>query len=287
MPPPVIVLNGGKEPMRLLKRLWQRTVILCLGILSVWLIVFVVFRFTDHQLPWILAVAVTYGIAAYLILPWIIRIGLKVLNRQHVPEYTSTGDGLAGDPVNLALVGSLPQLRAAFAALGWTEADNLGFWSSWRMARAFMFNQPYPNAPFSTLYLFGRGQDIGFQKPINNSPRKRHHVRFWSLSLDKVENTLGTAGFWLNKDRPPDDVPALWIGAATRDTGLSLTWLTFQITHATDSDTDAERDLIMADLKAKGLIGEITAYDESKTLPAKRVNHYIFDGDVSTARLKA
>ncbi|WP_421692672.1 LssY C-terminal domain-containing protein [Aestuariivirga sp.] len=271
--------------MRLLKRLWQRTVILCLGILSVWLIVFVVFRFTDHRLPWVIAIAVTYGIAAYMILPWVIRIGLKVLKRQHVPEYTITGDGLAGDPVNLALIGTLPQLRAAFTTLGWTEADSLGFWSSWRMVRAFLFNKPYPNAPFSTLYLFGRGQDVGFQKPIDNSPRKRHHVRFWSLSLDKLEGTLGTASFWLNTDRPPDDVPVLWIGAATRDTGISLTWLTFQITHATDSDTDAERDLIISELQAKALIGEVTAYNESKNLPSKRVNHYIFDGDVSIASL--
>ena len=39
-----------------------------LGVFTVWLIVFVVFKFVDHRLPWILAVAVTYGIAAYIIL---------------------------------------------------------------------------------------------------------------------------------------------------------------------------------------------------------------------------
>ena len=57
------------------------------------------------------------------------------------------------------------------------------------MVRAFVFNSPYPTAPFSTLYLFGRGQDIGFQKAIDNSPRKRHHIRFWSLSLTRAEDT--------------------------------------------------------------------------------------------------
>ena len=45
------------------------------------------------------------------------------------------------------------------------------------------FNSPYPTAPFSTLYLFARGQDVGFQKAIDSSPRKRHHVRFWALGL--------------------------------------------------------------------------------------------------------
>ena len=50
--------------------------------------------------------------------------------------------------------------------IGWT------WQSSWRMVRAFVFNSSYPTAQFSTLYLFGRGQDIGFQKAIDNSPTK-------------------------------------------------------------------------------------------------------------------
>ena len=75
-----------------------------------------------------------------------------------------------------------------------SEADRLGLASSWRMVRAFVFNSPYPTAPFSTLYLFGRGQDIGFQKAIDNSPRKRHHIRFWALSLaQRRGHALGTA----------------------------------------------------------------------------------------------
>src|SRR6187455_743059 len=184
--------------MRLLKRFLQRLVILGLGIFSVWLIVFVVFEFADRRLPWFLALAVTYGVAAYIILPRIVRMGLKILQRKLVPSYTITGDGLPGDPVNLVLIGTLQQLRAAFATLGWSEADRLGVASSWRMIRAFVFNRPYPTAPFSTLYLFGRGQDIGFQKAIDNSPRRRHHIRFWALSSARAESTVGTLSFWQN-----------------------------------------------------------------------------------------
>ena len=40
-----------------------------------------------------------------------------------------------------------------------------------------------------------------------------------------------------------------WVGAGTKDTGLSLTRLTFQITHATDVDTNSERDFIIAELQ--------------------------------------
>jgi hypothetical protein len=270
--------------VRLLKRLLRRLLILGLGILSVWLIVFV-FRFTDRRLPSVLAVALTYGVAAYIILPRAVRMGLKILQRKRVPRFTITGDGLPGDPVNLVLIGTLQQLHAAFAIAGWSEADRLGVASSWRMIRAFVFNSPYPTAPFSTLYLFGRGQDIGFQKAIDNSPRKRHHIRFWALSLARAEATVGVASFWLNTDRPAHNEHVLWVGAGTKDTGFSLTQLTFQITHATDADTNAERDFIIAELEKNKVIGDVNSYRSGQHLPIKQVNHYITDGEVTVANL--
>jgi hypothetical protein len=273
--------------MGLLKRLLQRLLIFGLGIFSVWLIVFVVFETADRRLPWVLAVGITYGVAAYIILPRVVRIGLKILQRRHVPSYTITGDGLPGDPVNVALVGTLHQLRAAFASLGWAEADRLSLASSWGMVRAFVLNSPYPTAPFSTLYLFGRGQDIGFQKAIDNSPRKRHHVRFWALSLTRAQSTWGAANFWLNTDRPPENETAIWVGAGTRDIGLSWTRLTFQITHATDSDTNAERDYIVAELTKGGCIEGVRVYQSGHDLPTERVNHYVTDGEIILARLMA
>jgi hypothetical protein len=133
--------------------------------------VFVVFDFADRRLPWAAALGLTYAIAAYVILPRAVRMGIKVLQQKRVPRYTLTGDGLPGDPVNLALIGTFQQLRS--------------------------------------LYLFGRGQDIGFQTAIDNSLRKRHHVRFWPLGLARAEATVGTASFWLNTDRPPDAARAL------------------------------------------------------------------------------
>jgi hypothetical protein len=270
--------------VRLLIRAFQRFLVLGLGGLSVWLIIDV-FHFVDRRLPWILALGFTYGIAAYFILPRAVRMSIKVLRRKRVPRYTVTGDGLPGDPVNLALIGNLGQLRGAFAQAGWLEADRLGLASSWRMVRAFVLNRPYPTAPFSTLYLFGRGQDIGFQKAIDNSPRKRHHVRFWAMSASRAQQTIGTASFWLNTNRPPDDERVLWVGAATKDTGFSLTRLTFQVTHATDADANAERDYIVAELTRNQAIGDVTSYRSGDEVGTDRVNRYISDGDVTLASL--
>jgi hypothetical protein len=271
--------------VRSLIRLIRRLLVVGLGVFCVWLIVFVVFRTADNRLPWIVAVAVTYAIAAYLILPRAVRIGLKVLQRKHVPRYTITADGLPGDPVNLVLLGTQTQLRTAFARAGWAQADALTLRSSWRMVRAFLLNSPYPTAPFSTLYLFGRGQDVGFQKAIGDSPRKRHHIRFWALSMKRAEATIGTADLWLKAHRPPDFECVYWVGAGTRDTGFSLTQLTFQITHATDSDTNAERDFIIAELKNINAVGDVSSYQAQQHFPAAHVNHYVTDGHVVAASL--
>ena len=62
----------------------------------------------------------------------------------------------------------------------------------------------------------------------------------------------------------------LWIGAATKDTGFSLTWLSFQITHATDADTNAERDFIIAELEKFGTVTEVRSYSEGRSISTAR-----------------
>jgi hypothetical protein len=261
--------------MRAIIRLLQRAAILALGAFSIWLIVDV-FKFVDHRAPPILALSVTYGIAAYVILPRAVRMGLKILQRNHVPRFTITGDGLPGDPVNLALVGTFDQLRAAFAKAGWVEADRLNLASSWHMARAFVLNRPYSTAPFSTLYLFGRGQDIGFQRAIGDSPRKRHHVRFWAQNDANARDAS-------HNPAEQNHQRVLWVGAGTRDTGFSLTWLTFQLTHATDADTNVERDFVIDELTRCGAIRHATLFKPGDNL--ERVNHYVADGDIAVAEI--
>lgn len=270
--------------MGLLIRVFQRIAIFAIGAVSVWLIAFVVFDWADQKLPVALALGLTYAVGAYVILPYAVRMGLKFSTLKSVPSFTVAADGLPADPVNLGLIGTFAELRQAFAEIGWTEADKLDLESSWRMVKAFVLSQPYPQAPFSTLYLFGRGQDVGFQKAIGDSPRKRHHVRFWGKSLERLPAGPDTASFWLNTDRPAAGERVIWAGAATKDTGLGLTRLTFQVTHATDSDTNAERDFLIETLKDSGAIGEVTLAEAGAPL-GHRVNHYVTDGDVAVAEL--
>ena len=240
----------------MLKRLLRRVMVLGLGILTVWLIVYV-FRFTDRRLPTVLALAITYGIAAYIVLPRIVRMSVKILLRKRVPRFTITGDGLPGDPVNLVLTGTLQQLHAAFKLAGWSETDRLslaapGAWSA-HLYSSLRIRQPR----LAPSIFLGRGQDLGFQKSIDNSPRKRHHVRFWALSSPmlrpiwekRVSGRIPTV-------RPTERASTGW--QVVRKTWyFFLTRLTFQITHATDLDTNAERDYIINELRKSGVIGEI------------------------------
>jgi hypothetical protein len=256
-----------------------------LGLVTVWLILVLFYDVADRRLPLVLALASTYAVAAYLILPRAIRLGAHILNRSSVPAYTLTGDGLPGDPVNLILIGAADDLRRAFVEAGWTQAAPLSIGSSWRMACAFVLNRPYPSAPFSTLYLFNRGQDIGFQRSIDDSPRKRHHVRFWGLPIERAEKTLDTADFWLATGRPADTERAMWVGAATKDVGLSLTRLSLQFTHATDADTNAEREFLVWDLTKHSVIGPVHYHRPGERLSFGPVNRYISDGLVAVADL--
>ena len=272
--------------MRRISLWFQRLLVFALGAVTVWLIAFVFLDLDErHRVPWFVALALSYGIAAYVILPHAIRIGLRILHRGRVPSYTLTGDGLPGDPVNLVLVGTMLELRGAFAAAGWSQADKLDLTSSARMVFAFLFGRSYATAPFSTLYLFGRGQDIGFQKAIDNSPRKRHHVRFWGMPFARPEAALDTPQFWLNSGRPTDDESVLWVGAGTKDIGFSLTWLSFQVTHATDADTNAERDFLVAELLGHGVIRDVRSHRPGERIAIGHVNRYVTDGEVALAEI--
>lgn len=176
---------------------------------------------------------------AYIVLPRLNRW----LTKLYVPDYfigrARTGDGLLGDPVNLALDGSEEQIIACMRKAGWTPAEKLTLKASIKMIVASVFGRSYPNAPVSSLYLFGSKQDLAFQREINRNPRKRHHVRFWKTP----------EGWYLPGGNRTD-----WLGAATYDKHVGLSLFTGQITHKINADVDKERDFVVDTMQASGLV---------------------------------
>lgn len=199
------------------------------GVLVVWFS-YLTFR-VGIEPGWpMLLILVFWGLVAYLALPRVHRI----LTRIYVPDYfigrTRTSDGLLGDPVNLALMGTEDEIHLAMRAAGWTKADTLNQRTGWRIVTSTLSRRSYPDAPVSPLFLFRRQQDFAYQQEVEGSPSRRHHVRFWKCPDG-----------WLL----PGGVRVDWLAAGTYDRAVGVSLFTLQITHKISPDVDAERDHII------------------------------------------
>jgi hypothetical protein len=204
------------------------------GVLSIWLAYLTLLEGLKPGWPMLLEL-LFWVLVAYLALPRAHRI----LTRIYLPDYfigrTRTGDGLLGDPVNLALMGTEEQLHQAFSEAGWTKADELTLASGWRIAMSSLRRRSYSQAPVSPLFLFGRRQGFAYQQEVAGSPSKRHHVRFWECPAD-----------WLL----PGGFAVDWLAAGTFDRSVGLSLYTGQVTHKIDPNTDIERDHIVTTVTA-------------------------------------
>lgn len=191
-------------------------------------------RRVRHDLTALGGVLLGYMLLAYVAVPAWWRHHTSGVDLADEPTVTHTRDGIPGDPVNVALVGTRAEVVHALVAAGWYPADPTTLRSSLRIGKSVLFRRPYVTAPVSNLYLLGRRQDLAFELPEGKSPKDRHHVRFWrSQTVD-------------DQDRP------YWLGAATYDLDVGLSHRTGQITHHIGADVDAERDKLIANLQRAG-----------------------------------
>lgn len=190
------------------------------------------YTFVDNN--YTLGIVLLWFTTAYVVLPRLHRL----LSKIYLPDYyigrARTGEGILGDPVNLAVNGTVEVLKAAMLHDGWIEADELNNKTTLKMIKSTLTRKSYPSAPVSSLYLFMRKQSFAFQKEVGGSTSKRHHVRFWKTP----EKWLLPGGFKCD-----------FVGAATYDRRVGLSLFTFQITHKIEADTDVERDYIVASLQ--------------------------------------
>jgi hypothetical protein len=153
-----------------------------------------------------------------------------------LPMVTRAASDIPGDPLNVGLVGSKEDVVLAMHAAGWFPADPVTLRSSVDIVGSVMLDRPYHDAPVSPLYYEGRKEQLAFEQPEGTSADRRHHVRFWQV-LDQ-----GTDG------RP------VWLGSITFDRGVGLSRDTCQVTHHIAPDIDAERDLLIHDLRDAGMV---------------------------------
>jgi hypothetical protein len=154
------------------------------------------------------------------------------------PRHTTTSRGNQGDAVNVAFVGTEEDLHRTLSAAGWYAADPITLKTSLEIAADVVLHKPYAHAPVSDLFLWGRKQDAAFEQPVGDSPKQRHHVRFWR-----------------SHDRDRAGRP-LWLGAATYDERVELSRTTGGITQKISPNIDGERNKLVADsIRAGALDG--------------------------------
>lgn len=249
------------------------------------------FPYLDNHLPSLVAFGVLYLLAAYIGIPFLVRLWRLVIKPNHLPIYAHTRDGWSSDPINVAVVcESGEQLIEAMEKAGWHQADRNGIKNTTKFAWAMLMKKPYPTAPFSSLFLFGRRQDLGFQIQTgeNPSPRHRHHIRFWQLD---TASSHAHYNFWENifelftrKKRQ------IWIGAATHDIKpFAFRAQNLQVTHGIDPDTNRERDYVVQTLEDSKQIRRIETITTGEPLQFRGQSfgvRIVVDGKLKVIELK-
>ena len=185
---------------------------------------------------WLVAFCAGYLVLAYFAAPEFWSLRDRNFRTQRFEMVTHTPQGIPGDPINVGLVGTEQELVHAFAIAGWDTADAVTLKTAIEIGESVLFGRPYPDAPVSRLLFDGRAQDMAFEKPVGVSADRRHHVRFWQT------------------DATGDDGRPLWLGSASFDRGVGLSHDTGAITHHIAPDIDAERDFLISDLSAAGML---------------------------------
>jgi len=141
-----------------------------------------------------------------------------------------------GDMVNFVIVGSEQQMQSGFEAAGWRLADKSVEEAVINVVLVTYQKKDYLQMPMSTLYLFNRPQDFGYEQAEAYSVvASRHHFRLWK------------APFTWNGQ-------LVWVGAGTHDIGFEKDQRNGKVTHKIDPAVDRERDYISETLRRTGKI---------------------------------
>jgi hypothetical protein len=147
-----------------------------------------------------------------------------------LPCCTSTPDNVGeGDPLNVVVVGTGEDVISALAASGWSFTEAITADSVRRMVGAAIAEKSFLTAPVSSLYAFGRKQDLALQRG-RNTISQRNHMRLW-LAPFRCEG------------RP------VWIGQVSRDIGVKTTTRSPTLTtHVIDPVVDESREYLLHSL---------------------------------------
>jgi hypothetical protein len=188
-----------------------------------------------------------------------------------IPRRVVDQAGNPGDMVNFALLGTKAQVEAAFKAAGWVEVDKTIEDAVVHGLLSTLSHEAYTEMPMSTLYLFGRPQDLSFARgdPLKVAA-ERHHLRVW-----QTEQSIG-------------GVP-MWVGSATHDVGFETDQRNGNVTHRIDPKVDGERDFLLQSFDAAGVFSSaayVTPANPVREAHTATGGQFESDGRIAVMRLK-
>lgn len=271
-------------------RAFKRFAILVPGLIIAYFSVQDIFPYFDKRLPLGFAIFTTYALGAYVLVPAITRLVHVFFPPSHLPLYCVTPDGFASDPLNIAIIGTRRELIMTMEAAGWYVADphNVRFLA--RHVASTIMGWSYPHAPVSSLFLFGRKQDVAFEIPIEGAGvGNRHHVRFWATTYQDTKPLTVRGIQWHHRRAHIQENTLLWVGSASLDNGFAPIRHNLQLTHMIHPDTNSERELIVQQLRSTKLVKRVESINLEK--PYRLVNRawrgYLnTDGNMSVVHLR-
>ncbi len=140
-----------------------------------------------------------------------------------------------GDPLNVVIVGESETVLRALTRAGWSFTHRINLRTVRREVAAAVAGDSYPVAPVSSLYVFGRKQDVALQR-ARRSISQRNHMRLW-LAPFRHEGQ------------------SVWLGQVSRDIGIKVTPKSPTLTtHVIDPQVDTTREYLLHSLIAEGFV---------------------------------
>jgi hypothetical protein len=238
-------------------RFLKRLAVFIPGVIIALISYFYTIPYFDKKVPLFVAILVTYGIAAYALIPAMIRLFRIFVPAKHLPLYCVTPDGFASDPLNIGVISTRRELIIAMEKAGWYQCDPKTPSNVIKQIVTVLLGQKYLRSPVSSLYLFGRKQDIAFTRPVKKTNLNRHHVRFWATTFDDKKRLSPHSIHWHNRKAHVHGDELLWVGAASLDVGLMPIRHNLQLTHMVDPDTNKEREMIVHGITASSIVSNI------------------------------
>jgi hypothetical protein len=153
-----------------------------------------------------------------------------------LPCCAADEDGqVAGDPLNLVLIGNADDILASLSRADWSFTQVINFDTVRRMIGAAISGAAYPVAPVSPLYYMNRPQDLALQR-ARNTILQRNHMRLW-LAPFRFQGK------------------SVWVGQVSRDIAIKATLSSASLTtHVIDPNIDEAREHLLQSLLVAGAV---------------------------------